>query len=346
MRIRQPLRSGAVTAAAVASLALSAYTSDADTEETVLDTLPAAPGESLDDAIATEETVDASVSETTPRSITLPAGGEYPEGIAIDAGTAYVTSASTGEVFAGALAGDTLELFAPAPDVDVERLATGITTAGGFVYVAGADTQQVRVYDSDGGIVATASSDVAGFLNDLVVANGYVYVTDSTVPTIWRFPADATGDVALEPWADVSTSISYTEDSINLNGIAPGSDGTLVTVNATTGQLYAVDLNDGAASEIDLGGGDLTNGDGIVGEGNTLWVVLNAQSTIARIDLEGSTAVVTRGAADETLDFPTTGEIDADGNLWVVNSQFDKRGEPGTYEAPSTSFTIATTALP
>ena len=56
-------------------------------------------------------------------------------------------------------------------------------------------------------------------------------------------------------------------------------------VKSATGQLFRVNPRTGAATEVDLGGYALTNGDGLLVQGRTLYVVQNRLNQVAVIEL-------------------------------------------------------------
>ena len=122
----------------------------------------------------------------------------------------------------------------------------------------------------------------------------------------------------------------------NVNGIDATPDGkTLVIVQSNVGKLFTVDPDTGFADEIELSGGDAMNGDGILLDGRTLYVVKNFQNRIAVIELERGLAAgtVLTHITNPAFDIPTT--IDELGNkLWAVNARFT------TPPTPSTTYTI------
>ena len=89
-------------------------------------------------------------------------------------------------------------------------------------------------------------------------------------------------------------------------------------------KLLTIDPETGAAATIDLGGYDLTNGDGLLLPGRTLYVVQNRDNKVAVFELSPdlSTAAFVRAITDPgNLDVPTT--IDRSGSrLYVVNARF------------------------
>jgi sugar lactone lactonase YvrE len=110
----------------------------------------------------------------------------------------------------------------------------------------------------------------------------------------------------------------------NANGIDATPDGTtLVIVQSNTGRLFAVNPTTGIARRIDLGAESVPNGDGILLDGLTLYVVQNQLNVVAKIALRpglGSGRVLRR-LGDPMLDVPTT--LDEQGTrLYAVNARF------------------------
>jgi sugar lactone lactonase YvrE len=113
--------------------------------------------------------------------------------------------------------------------------------------------------------------------------------------------------------------------SFNSNGIAATPNGkTLIIVNSADGVLYNVDPTTGVATRIDLGGGRVPNGDGILLEGKTLYVVQNRLNKIAVIELSPdlTSGTLVEEIASDSFRVPTT--IARFGNaLYAVNARFD-----------------------
>ena len=100
------------------------------------------------------------------------------------------------------------------------------------------------------------------------------YFTDSMRPAIYRVPIGPTGAIgppqaiALDPAA-----IDFVAGAFNLNGIdATPSGRTLITVNSTA--LCSRSTPRGDVTRIDVAGGPVTAGDGIL-PGRTLYIVRN-----------------------------------------------------------------------
>ena len=259
-----------------------------------------------------------------PTRITLPSGWS-PEGITAGAGnTIYVGSLAGGGVWAGDVRTGTGDVLVPAwggaaVGIDYEADANRL-------WVAGGPTGTVRVYDaSSGDLLEHYTFSPAGFLNDLVVTDDAVYVTDSFnawLDVIPLGPDDALpdpGDVTMLPL----DGITFEAGQFNTNGIV-AARGWLIVVDSFTGGLFRVDPATGEATELSTGGASVANGDGLELLGSTLYVVRNQNQLVAAFrlgaGLASATPLGTLTAFDE-LSVPTTAAFQA-GSLWVVNARF------------------------
>lgn len=124
----------------------------------------------------------------------------------------------------------------------------------------------------------------------------------------------------------------FTPGQFNANGIAATPNGdTLILVNSIDGLLYNVDPNTGEATLIDLGGDTVLNGDGILLQGKTLYVVQNQMNQIAVVELNSdfTAGTIVDTIADSDFRVPTT--IARFGNsLYAVNARFDAPPTPNT----------------
>lgn len=118
--------------------------------------------------------------------------------------------------------------------------------------------------------------------------------------------------------------------AFNANGIDATPNGeTLFVVHSTVGKLFAVDPATGVADEIELTGGNVAFGDGILLDGKTLYVVQNQLNRVAVVALApdlGSGAITGLLTSPPTnpglLQVPTT--IAEFGNrLYAVNARFN-----------------------
>lgn len=254
-----------------------------------------------------------------PDRIDLPPGYR-PEGIAVGRGsTFYVGSLANGGLYRG-------DLATGAGDV-INAGADGATTVGltvdqrERVFAAGGPTGEARVFDGRTGDLLKVYQLTTGsaFVNDVVVAGDSAWFTDSVNPVLYRVPLDL-GPAETIP---LTGDLVYTS-GFNVNGIDATPDGdTLVLVQSNTGQLFTADTS-GVTTAIDLGGETVRNGDGILLEGRTLYVLQNRMNQLAVVALSpdlSSGEVVTR-VSDVGFDVPTT--LDRFGSrLYAVNARFN-----------------------
>lgn len=270
---------------------------------------------------------------TAPEVLTLPAGFQ-PEGIAISEGRFYVGSINTGAIYTGDLATGQGYVLVPGAE---GRAAIGVAADGrNRILVAGGATGRAYVYDARTGLrLATyALTDNKTFINDVVVTESAAWLTDSVNPVLYRIGIAQGGSL---PGPDGVQAVQLRGDlayegGINANGIEATPDGkTLVLVQSNTGRLFTVDTVTGNTRAIELGGERVPQGDGILLDGSTLYVVQNRENTIAVVKLSSDlrTGTVIRRLADPRFDVPTT--IDQRGAfLYVVNGRFGVLARPGT----------------
>ena len=281
----------------------------------------------------------------------LPGEQVFPEGVAYqsDTGDFYVGSTTDGTVFRGNVEGGPKEA-----EVFLEPESDGRTTAIGMevdkegrLFIAGGDTGRIFVYDTESADLVrrldTPDAE-ATFLNDVAVTpDGDAYFTDSMRPVLFRVPSTVDGVGDAEPWLKFEGTPAEYEEGFNFNGIDATEDGRyLVAVQSNTGELFRIDTGSKEVVEIDLGGETLTNGDGLLLDGHTVYVVRNEQALIVPVKLSGAyiSGEVGEPFTDPSFAFPTT-IAKTDGRLLVVNSQFDKQeGEP---ELP---FTVSSIEAP
>lgn len=266
-----------------------------------------------------------------PGVIALPTGFQ-PEGIAVGKGHSfYVGSIPTGALVRGDLRTGSVSPLVPA---QAGRMAIGLATdERNRIFVAGGPTGQGYVYDArTGASLASyqlATGDDPTFVNDVVVTKDAAWFTDSFRPVLYRLaiaPDGTLGSVTVVP-----LSGDFVQGpNFNANGIDATPNGkTLIVVQSNTGQLFAVDPASGNADRIELTGGDVAAGDGILLDGKTLYVVQNQLNQVAVVALSpdlGSgtiTATLTSPPTNpELLQVPTT--IAEFGNrLYAVNARFN-----------------------
>jgi sugar lactone lactonase YvrE len=284
-------------------------------------------------ALALCAAAPASGSRSFPDELPLPVGFQ-PEGIAIGPGkTFYVGSIPTGAVYRGDLRTGEGAVLVPARP---GRAAIGLDVDGKRLFVAGGPTGMAFVYDARTGAELAAYQLAAGpptFVNDVVVTRDAAWFTESMGAVLYRVPIAPDGTLGSQ--SDVET-VPLGGDfelapGFNTNGIDATPNGkTIVIVQSNLGRLYTVDPGTGAADRIELAGGDVMLGDGILLDGKTLYVVQNRLNRVAVIALDRrlERGTITGFLTDPRLDVPTT--IAEFGRwLYAVNARFGTPS-PGT----------------
>ena len=214
----------------------------------------------------------------------LPGEQVFPEGVAYrsETGDFYVGSTTDGTVFRGNVEGGPKEA-----KVFLEPESDGRTTAIGMevdkerrLFIAGGETGRIFVYDIESAnLVRRLDTPDAEptFLNDVAVTpNGGAYFTDSMRPVLFRMTSTDGGVGEAEPWLNLEGTPAEYEEGFNFNGIDATEDGRyLVAVQSNTGELFRIDTESKEVVEIDLGGETLANGDGLLLDGRTVYVVRN-----------------------------------------------------------------------
>lgn len=263
-----------------------------------------------------------------PHTITLP-GATSAEGIASGAGTTfYAGDLFAGDIFRGDIRTGVVTKFI---DAAAGRNALGIRVdlEHGLLFVAGGFTGQGYVYDvATGADVATFQfGDPAGsIINDVIVAGGAAWFTDSVQPHLYRVPINDDGSVGSFSTLVVSGPAGEVTPGFNLNGIAATPDGsTLIVAHSNNASVYAVNPTTGASALI---ANELPNVDGILFEAGRLWAVQNFSNQITELRLSGDLSsatvqrVITNADVNGAFHIPTT--VARFGNaLATVNAHFD-----------------------
>jgi sugar lactone lactonase YvrE len=266
----------------------------------------------------------APAGTTAQRTIPLP--DEFrPEGIASGTGSSfYVGSIPQGSVFRGSYRTGKGEVLVPAHP---GRNHTGMNVDRRFgrLFVAGGASKAIYVYDShDGTDVASFALAGAGFVNDVVLTRKAAFFTDSQVQQLYRVGIGRQGDITEPTRIPISGDFQY-EPGFNANGIEALPDGrTLIVVQSGTGKLYAVDATTGDSREIPLNT-PVTNGDGLLLRGGTLFVVQNQDDKVAVVKLGRGLkrGEVTGYLRSPDFDVPTTLAPFKE-FVYAVNARFDR----------------------
>ena len=262
-------------------------------------------------------------------------GNGNPEGVAWDpeSQTFFTGTVTTGAIYRGTLGDFTVSVWIPGEGTS----AVGMKVSDGRLYVAGGGSGLIKVYDiATASLVATFETGVGGFLNDLVVTNQGVFVTDSARPFLWHVTPEllAAGSgtpesIAMAP--EIPFGVGFA-----LNGIVSFQDGReLVVVHSGLGNLYRIDLSfDGDSvdsrtiTEIE---GPIVNGDGLLVDQGMLIAVLGNAQQLAFLDLSAdhSTATLLFTRSDATFERPST-VARAKNTYLVVNADFNSPSPPFT----------------
>jgi sugar lactone lactonase YvrE len=264
-----------------------------------------------------------------PKTIALPTGFQ-PEGIAIHGKTFFVGSIPTGAIYSGDLRN---------PE-DAENLVPGVTggsrAAIGVEYdrrhdrlfVAGGGTGKGFVYDADDGSLIKEYQFTTlspRFINDVVVTRRGAFFTDSNNQQLYKIPIGPGGTLgAASKTIPLTGDLSFSA-GFNLNGIDAAKHGKwLLAVQSNEGKLFRINPRTGVTLELELTGGNVMTGDGILLQGKRLFVVQNTMNQIAviRVDRRLTEGTIKRLIEDSLFDVPTTIDDVGHNTLYAVNARF------------------------
>ena len=284
--------------------------------------------------------IGSTFTKTFPDVIPLP-NGFQPEGIATGTGTTfYVGSIPTGAVYRGDLRTGEGEVLVQ-PQAGRAAIGLKFDDRSDLLFVAGGPTGYAYVYDGDTGanVAAIQLTTLPSFINDVVITQQAAYFTNSFQPSLYKVPLGEDGALPAIPTSEalpLSGDYLFQPGVFNANGIDALPNGkTLFIVNSTEGALYHVNAATGVATRIDLGGGSVPRGDGILLQGKTLYVVQNAFNQVAAVELSSdlNSGEIVSVTTSPLFRVPTTiaGFGDA---LYVVNARF------GTPPTPDTEYEV------
>ncbi|MGH3761797.1 SMP-30/gluconolactonase/LRE family protein [Actinophytocola sp.] len=263
-----------------------------------------------------------------PTTIALP-NGFQPEGIAIGPGpVAYLGSLADGSIYRASLITGRGTIVSEGPGTPSVGLKTD---ARGRLFVSGGAAGDARVVDTRTGKILKSYQLASGesFVNDVVLTRSAAWFTDSLNQVLYKLPLRHGKLPDRAVTVPITGDLVY-QDGFNANGIARTPDGEgLLVVQSNTGQLFRVSTS-GVSTRVELADA-LTNGDGLLLRGRTLYVVQNRLNTVAvlRLDHSASSARVVDRLTDERFDVPTT--VGAfGGRLYLPNARFNTPPEPTT----------------
>ncbi|GAB7107274.1 hypothetical protein JCM4814A_55880 [Streptomyces phaeofaciens JCM 4814] len=292
-------------------------------------TLGAAP-------LGTPARASTGATGTRPDVIALP-DGFRPEGIAVGRGPyAYLGSLGDGSIYRADLRTGEGRIVSQGPGTS----SVGLELDGrGRLFVAGRDAG-ARVVDVRSGEILASyrlAATTPTFTNDVFLTPRTAWFTDSYQPRLHALPLGRRGEL---PAADDVVRLTLSGDwvqgaegSVNANGITRTPDGSaLLVVQSGVGALHRVDARTGVTRLVDLGdAAPLTNGDGLLRVGRTLYVVQNRQNAVDVFTLaaDGRSGVFRRRITDPDFDVPTTVARWGD-RLYLPNARFTTTPTPDT----------------
>ncbi|MFI9764189.1 SMP-30/gluconolactonase/LRE family protein [Streptomyces sp. NPDC051963] len=287
-------------------------------------------------AVLAGSTAASASGKSWPAVIPLP-DGFRPEGIAIGGGPyAYLGSLGDGSIYRADLRtgqGGIISTGPGTPSVGVKLDDRGRLFVAGRGF--GARVVDVRSGEIIASYVLTTATP--SFANDVFLTPRAAWFTDSYQPALYALPLGRHGGL---PDADEVVTITLKGDwsqvpgeVVNANGITRTPDGSaLLVVQSGVGALHRVDPRTGVTTLVDLGdAAPLTNGDGLLLLGRTLYVVQNRQNAIDVFTLapDGTSGVLRRRITDPAFDVPTTVAAYKD-RLYLPNARFTTTPTPTT----------------
>jgi sugar lactone lactonase YvrE len=266
-----------------------------------------------------------------------PSTNGNPEGVAWDpeSQTFFTGTTTNGTIYRGTLGAMTVPVWIQG---GIGQAAIGMKVADGLLYVAGGATGRITVYSiASASVVASFETGTGGFLNDLVVTNRGVFVTDSLRAVLWRVTAEQVAAGGGTPEAiSVAPEIPF-GGGFALNGIVAFGDGSeLMVVHSALGNLYRIDLafegSDVASRTItELVDAPTVNGDGLLLDQGMLIAVIGGAARLDFLDLSAdhSSATLLFTRTDATFQRPST-IARAKNTYLVVNADFTTNTPPFT----------------
>ena len=258
-----------------------------------------------------------------PDVISLP-DGFRPEGITAGRGNMFfVGSLANGAIYRGNVRTGKGSVVIPGTEGNV-AVGTELDRHR-QLWVAGGATGKARVYNlRSGKLRRTYNLAPANttFINDVVVTRTAAYFTDSVNPRLYRIPIRPNGRFGPAQRLPYSGQLVY-QPGFNVNGIEASPNGrVLLVIQSNTGNLYRVNAMNGRTRLVKMRA-SLTNGDGLLRHGRTLYVVRNQNNRIAVVHLgrfyrSGRLVDVLR---DPDFKVPTT-VARIGSRLYAVNARF------------------------
>ena len=227
-----------------------------------------------------------------PHRIALPDGFQ-PEGIATGQGNrAFLGSRADGDIYSANLrtgGGHRIHQGDGTPAVGLKL------DRKGRLWVAGGDDGDAKVVNTRTGRSLARYDFIAGttgasFVNDVVLHKRAAWFTDAQRPVLYRVaPRQGAAQDARVRKVPLTGAWNQVANEFNANGISTTPNNRqLLVVQSFTGRLFRVNPANGVARRVGLHGYLLTNGDGLLRRGRTLYVAQNRDNKVAVIRLTKS----------------------------------------------------------
>ncbi len=236
---------------------------------------------------------------------------------------------NAGAIYKGNLATGEGQLLVPPTGKQVIGLSYDARTD--YLYAATGHLdgleEGVKVYaGSSGRLLGEIIFGDGMVINDVLVTDTGVYCTDSLSTTLYKIPLENDGKVFSSAAERIEMTGFEMAEGLNANGLVGDFDGKeLVVVNVSTGVLYLVNTETGAASPLNIQGDEqlFGNGDGLYMDGRTLYIMRNFAQKIAVVDLSDD---LTQGTFIKNLvsdDFAIPTTIIGFGNcIYAINTHY------------------------
>ena len=164
-------------------------------------------------------------------------------------------------------------------------------------------------------------------MNDVVLTRRAAYFTDSLVQQLYRVAIGKDGSIGEPTRVPITGDLSVHHRLQRQRHRGATRRTHLIVVQSNVGKLFAVDARSGASREIELNT-PVTNGDGLLLHGRTLYVVQNQLNRIAVVKLgrRRKTGRVVGYLTNDKLDVPTT-IAPFKQFIYAVNARFDRPDE-------------------
>jgi Cu-Zn family superoxide dismutase len=282
----------------------------------------------------------------------IPGDRFFPEGIAYNpkTGMFYTGSTNNGDIVQVDVQTGVTSLFASGA-AQGRAFSTGMKLDyKGRLWVCGGNEGKIFVLSSDGALIKSwdvKASFGAAFVNDCIGDNDHMYFTDSQTPKMYRIKISDEPLGNAEEWLAFGQQIPYATGT-NANGIEMTADGKyLIVVVSNSGKLYRIEKATKAISEIQLSS-PVNSGDGLLLDGNTLYVSRNATGQIFPVILKENFSQGTVGTGFGTNLLFNTTLAKAGNYLLVVNGQLNRRPNANNPNppAPVLPFSVSRVAIP